>query len=114
MFDNKASILTLVIAIVLIFYAANYAQKVQTENRNQLSSQGFNVNDVEIFIKGTDYTLEDFLKSPSLRKQYELFQDGNNEFMYKARLNKKANDAEDSAAFAVGMSAASVAISNSR
>jgi len=89
-------------------------EKTNTIFRNEISAQGFNIKDVEIFLKGTDYTTGDFLASPSLRKQYQLFQEGNNDFMDKARLAKKANDAKSSASMAVGISAASMATSSSR
>lgn len=78
----------------------------------ELPRLGYDVADVGVFLKGTDYSCGDFIGSRGLRAQYELFRDGKvSGFMEQARAKKSADDAQATANMAMGMSAASIAIS---
>lgn len=78
---------------------------------SKVISEGYSIDDVRIFLKGTDYTIQDFVISPSLRNQYKEFQNGNSSFMDSARMNKKVNDAQNSANIAAGMAGAAIGMS---
>jgi hypothetical protein len=77
---------------------ANFCQE-------QLKQLEYNIEDVTIWFKGTDYSLCDFLNSPSLQKVYE---ERNFKFVEGARNTKAIKEARDAANVAVGISAANL------
>ena len=59
-----------------------------------ITALGYDVDDVQVFLKGTSFDNRDFLNSQGLRKQYESYADGvKTGFMEKARLKKNKDDA---------------------
>ena len=100
-----------------IFDVAKRAQVTRATNEYTVSQMNYSVVDVEIFLRGTDYSLSDFINSPSLRKQYDSFSQGNkSDFIEQARAHRQAQQAKSSADTATAMAGAAMvmSIANSR
>lgn len=100
-------ILMIVALLVLIFVGAVVDHKEITQIRISLESVGYDVYDVEFFLKTIGASLKDFNNSPSLRKQYEVFKSGgSSDFIQQAVSEKKQSQAKSSGmatGMAVGM-----------
>ena len=87
-----------VIAIVLFFVTVFVSIKITDYFRNpmlkEISSMGYDVKDVRIFLRRIDGSLEDFISSKGLRLQYEAFSRGESTaFINKAEDLKKEKEA---------------------
>lgn len=78
-FKENSTLLALV-AIAVIGYIAIYFCKALKKSEIELSEKfnelGFDQDDVEVFIDNSSFSLDEFFKSPSLRKQYCNWRDG--------------------------------------
>ena len=102
----------LLIVLGLSFATATITTAVCRKPLAVISELGYNAPEVQIFCRRIDASLEDFLYSPGLRKQYEAFVNGETtDFIYSAENNKQKKDARNSgyangvaAGLAVGLS----------
>lgn len=103
-----------IFVIGIFFWFISSLEKHDQELRNQISEMGYQADDVEVFLKGTDFDYDDFIKSEGLKKQYEKFLSGESaNYMDNARADKKSSDAESSARTAQYLAMASLARSSS-
>lgn len=113
----------LIIGCLIIFGIVFCATKIVEESNNnyklittEIASLGYNMKDVEVFCKSFEYSIEDFISSEGLRKQYESWRKGEN--MQSDRLTVLAKQSADRAASnastAMVMSAMSMGMSMSR
>lgn len=113
---NKVEmILATVVAIAVIVFAV-WGMKIldsQIYERNQkIIDSGYDLEDVKVFLKGTDFSLHDFMSSKGLRVQYKSFSEGQSAgFIQDARNRKKTSEAKSQAATATAISL--VSLSNS-
>lgn len=93
----------------------HYEKSTNDPIRMELSHAGYDVPDVEVFLGRIGSNLTEFKNSGGLRKQYELFANGeSSDFIKQARAEKQAEEAESTANTALTVSAASMAMSASR
>ncbi len=92
-----------IVAIVVIFIFALlksadfYKNKAMMPFLSALKSRNFDVNEVRIFCKIYDYSLEDFLDSKVLQKQYEFWIEGGDiDFMKQIKAKKDKEEARSS------------------
>lgn len=96
MLDNPLWFLLIVILVIVIFIliAAFITDRVCEPLLDKITSLGYDSKDVHVFLRRIDASLEDFLDSPGLRKQYESFSKGETtDFIRTAESNKKSKDA---------------------
>lgn len=106
MFDNFWVIFgSLIIGIVLIICAVSaISERVSAPLLAQIDSMGYKSSEVRIFCRRIDASLEDFISSDGLKKQYEIFSSGGtSDFIKTAESNKKSKEARAQGQ-AVGMS----------
>jgi len=90
-------IILLIIAKVSLIWSEN-SEKKELEQSNDLKKLGYtDKDDIDVFLKSTNYDIEDFLVSKGLRKQYDLFTEGKeSKFMEDSKKHKEVNDAQSS------------------
>lgn len=89
-------VIGLAIITVIIFIGGTIYDKTIANLSKDIEKIGYSdFGDVQVFCKRIDASLEDFIASPGLRKQYELFKDGKiSDFIKTAEANKQKSDAE--------------------
>lgn len=104
----------LILLLKGVYFVWGEISKDYEKIESEIAGMGYQVDDVGVFLKGTDFNLKDFTKSEGLRKQYERFLSGeSSSYMDNARADKKASDAESSARTAQFLAGASLASSSS-
>jgi hypothetical protein len=68
-----------------------------------LKSMGYNVDDVSVFLGSIGRDSQDFLKSPSLRKQYDKFNNGETSNFINQAQNKHDKESSQSTGLATGI-----------
>lgn len=99
--------------IIVLFFGIIIAtglsyRKEQNKAKAEIQHLGYHIGDVEVFCETLGVRYSDFMKSQSLRNQYEIFKSGyTTEFIRSAIDKKKSDDAEFNAmnaGMAVGVS----------
>lgn len=83
------SLLILMIAILILGGLAGIYVYNKNTALSTITKIGYDAKDVEIFCRYIGISLEDFIDSEGIKKQYELFRQGYiTEYMRQARENK--------------------------
>jgi len=101
--QSEMSLVVIITIIAAITVGFSIRAKMDKAYQKQIFDWGYNVYDVKVFCEKVDASFEDFVKSPSIKKQYAIFADGNvSEFIQVAEAKKKA-DEEKNSGMATGM-----------
>ena len=108
--------------IVFVSFAVFGLYSASKENIRQnaemittVTRMGENPTDVEIFLRGSDFKMKDFINSPSLQKQYERFKEGDDvDFIENNRANRQIRNAKSRANSAQAIATVSMVTAMSR
>jgi len=104
--------LVLVVGVLLVIMVVYQGCQESHRCRVWAVSQGYDENDVDVFLDTGNWSFDDFKKSQSLRLQYAQWKDGIiSEELARAQAKAKADDSRNQG-FATGI-AAGVAVSQS-
>lgn len=110
--DDPIVVVGGIIFLLLVALCAFSVNKYNVEKKGlqEIHYQGYNDKDVEVFLDSYKYKAEQFLNSPGLREQYASWTKGINMLSERKSViaEEQARNANNTAAFAVGMSAASM------
>ena len=95
--------LMIVVAIIGIFAAVAIPNIYDMTLDDEIVEMGYNVKDVDVFLRTIGSSRNDFLNSEGMRRQYDTFNQGKmTDYVRTAMAKKKADDASSSG-FASGM-----------
>ena len=93
--ELETIIFVVIFGLIFLCFLGGIADYIDDYRHSpDIAALGYDVRDVQVFLKGTSFDNRDFLNSHGLRKQYEAYADGaKTGFMENARLKKDKDDA---------------------
>jgi hypothetical protein len=72
--DITGAVFACVLVVLILIAIAGGVESCKA--KNEIKAMGYNVTDVDIFLRGRPWTRRDFVNSEGVRKQFNRFKDG--------------------------------------